>query len=156
MTRPVMLLDVDGVLNPFGASTCPDGYLEHEFYPGEGPERYCPGHGAWIAELTAAGDVHWASAWGEDANTLLIPLLGIDPLPVVPFPPLPFKPEDKVPAIAAAAGDRPAAWIDDNHTDAGRRWAAGRAAPTLLVSIDSAIGWTRDDVDRVLAWAREL
>lgn len=37
--------------------------------------------------------------------------------------------------------------------EAGRRWAAGRSAPTLLVSIDPAIGLTRADVDRVLAWA---
>ncbi|BCJ55485.1 hypothetical protein Asp14428_69600 [Actinoplanes sp. NBRC 14428] len=151
-----MLLDLDGVLNPFGATTCPDGYLEREFYPGEGPERYCPAHGAWIKELAAAGDLHWATAWGEDANTLFAPVLGVGPFPVVPFPPLPFPPEDKVPAIARAAGDRPAAWIDDNHTAAGRRWAAGRSAPTLLVPVDSALGWTRADVDRVLAWAGEL
>jgi hypothetical protein len=156
VSRPVLLLDLDGVLNPFAASTCPDGYVEHEFFPGEGPERYCPGHGAWIRELAAAGDLRWASAWGEDANRLLAPLLGVDPLPVVSFPPLPFPPEEKVPAIAAAAGDRPAVWIDDNHTDAGRRWAAEREVPTLLVPVDSAIGWTRDDVDRVLAWAGVL
>lgn len=156
MSRPVLLLDLDGVLNPFAASACPDGYLEHEFYPGEGPERYCPAHGAWIRELAAAGDLRWATAWGDDANKLLAPLLGVDPLPFVEFPPLPFPPEAKVPAIAAAAGDRPMAWIDDNHTDAGRRWAAGRTAPTLLVPVDSAIGWTRDDVDRVLTWAASL
>lgn len=151
-----MLLDLDGVLNPFGASTCPAGYVEHEFHPGEGPSRYCPGHGAWIRELAAAGDLRWASTWGDDANTLLAPLLGVDALPVVELPPLPFRPEQKVPAIAGAAGDRPVAWIDDNHTDAGRTWAAGRAEPTLLVPVDSAVGWTRADVDRVLEWARQL
>lgn len=75
---------------------------------------------------------------------------------MVSLPPLPFPPEGKVPAIAAAAGDRPAVWIDDNHTDAGRWWAAEREAPTLLIPVDSAIGWTRDDVDRVLAWAGAL
>ena len=151
-----MLLDLDGVLNPFGASTCPDGYVEHEFHPGEGPDRYCPAHGAWIAELAAVGDVRWASSWGDDANTLLAPLLGIEPLPVVRFPPLALRPEDKIPAIVEAAGDRPTAWIDDNHTDPGRRWAAARAAPTLLVPVDSAIGWTRPDIDRILAWAAAL
>jgi hypothetical protein len=156
VNRPVLLLDLDGVLNPFAASSCPDGYLEHEFFPGEGAERYCPDHAAWITELAAAGDLHWATAWGEEANTLFAVKLGIAALPVVPFPPLPFPPEGKVPAVAALVGDRPVAWIDDNHTDAGRRWAGERAAPTLLVPVDSAIGWTRDDVDRVLAWAVEL
>jgi len=155
VSRPVLLLDLDGVLNPFAASPCPPGYLEHDFYPGEDPVRYCPDHAAWITELAAAGDLRWATAWGEEANTLFAAKLGIDPLPVVTFPPIPFPPEGKVPAIAAAAGDSPTAWIDDNHTDAGRKWAAERAAPTLLVPIDSAIGWTRADVDRVLAWAAE-
>jgi hypothetical protein len=151
-----MLLDLDGVLNPFGASTCPEGYVEHEFYPGEGPERYCPAHAGWLKELAAAGDLRWATAWGDDANTRFAPVLGADPLPVVELPPLPYPPEAKVPAIAAAAGDGPVVWIDDNHTDAGRRWAAGRAAPTLLVPVDSAVGWTREDVDRVLDWVRDL
>jgi hypothetical protein len=74
----------------------------------------------------------------------------------VQFPPIPFPPEQKVPAIAAAAGDRPVAWIDDNHTDAGRKWAAGRDAPTLLVPIDPALGWTRAEVDQVLAWSADV
>jgi hypothetical protein len=61
-----------------------------------------------------------------------------------------------VPAVAAVVGDRPAAWIDDNHTEVGRRWAAERSAPTLLVSIDPAVGWTRAEVDRVLGWTAAL
>jgi hypothetical protein len=123
------------------------------FFEGEGPGRYCPAHGAWIGELAAAGELWWATGWGDHANEHYLPLLGAGPLPVVRFPPVPFAPELKVPAVAAVVGDRPAAWIDDNHTESGRRWAAGRAAPTLLVSIDPAVGWVRADVDRVLRWA---
>lgn len=150
---PLILLDLDGVLNPFAATTCPAGYREREFHPGEGPERYCPAHGGWIRELAAAADLRWATAWGDEANTIYGPAIGLArPLPFIEFPPPPFPPQHKAPAIAAAAGDRPLAWIDDNHTDAGRAWAAARTAPTLLVPIDPAIGWTRADVDRVLAW----
>jgi hypothetical protein len=76
----------------------------------------------------------------------------VQPLPVVQFPPVAFDPELKVPAVDAVAGNRPAVWIDDNHTAAGRRWSAARPAPTLLVAIDPAIGWTRADLDKVLAW----
>jgi hypothetical protein len=153
---PVLLLDLDGVLNPFAAPVCPDGYRERVFFDGEEPGRYCPEHGGWIRELAAAGELWWATGWGEHANELYLPLLGVDPLPVVRFPPVPFEPELKVPAVAAVVGDRPAAWIDDNHTPRGRRWAAERSAPTLLVSVDPAIGLVRADVDRVITWAADL
>jgi len=155
-STPVFLLDLDGVLSPFAAPTCPDGYQERVFFEGEEAERYCVAHGGWMRELATVGDLWWATGWGENANELYLPLLGVEPLPVVRFPPVPFEPELKVPAIDAVVGDRPAAWIDDNHTPAGRRWAAERGAPTLLVSIDPAIGWARTDVDRVLGWAERL
>jgi hypothetical protein len=31
---PLLLLDIDGVLNPFGAAGCPDGYAEHVLFAG--------------------------------------------------------------------------------------------------------------------------
>ena len=31
---PLLLLDVDGALNPFAAPACPPGYTEHDFFPG--------------------------------------------------------------------------------------------------------------------------
>ncbi|WP_307868463.1 hypothetical protein [Micromonospora sp. C95] len=153
---PVIFLDLDGVLNPFAAPTCPDGYQERVLFDGEDPQRYCLAHADWIRELAAAGELWWATGWGEAANDFYLPLLGVGPLPVVNFPPVPFDPELKVPAVDAVAADRPAAWIDDNHTPVGRRWAAARSASTLLVSIDPAVGWTRADVDRVAGWAATL
>ena len=155
-TTPILLLDLDGVLNPFAAATCPDGYQECVLFEGEDPQRYRRGHGEWIRELSTVAEVWWATGWGDHANELFLPLLGVDPLPVVRFPPVPFDPELKVPAVAEVAGDRPAAWIDDNHTPRGLRRAAARPAPTLLVSIDPAIGWTRADVHRVLDQATRL
>jgi hypothetical protein len=153
---PILLLDLDGVLNPFAAAACPEGYLEHVCFEGEDPQRYCPAHAGWIRELAAAGELWWATGWGDYANELFLPLLGVEPLPVVRFPAVPFEAEMKVPAVDLVAGDRPAAWIDDNHTPRGLRWAAARPAPTLLVSVDPAVGWTRSDVDNVLDWVSRL
>lgn len=67
-----------------------------------------------------------------------------------------LSPADKVPAIDAYVGDRPAAWIDDLLVEEAVVWAAGRRAPTLLVETDPTIGMTRDQVERLLAWAKEL
>jgi len=150
---PLLLLDVDGVLNPFGASACPAGYSEHDFFPGEEPVRLCAAHGPWLQELATRFRIVWATAWGDEANRLLAPLLQIPDLPVVAFPPVPFHPRDKLPAIISYAGDRPLAWIDDALPPEAHTWAASRSTPTLLVSIDPAEGLTRRVIDQVLRWA---
>jgi hypothetical protein len=151
--RPLLLLDVDGVLNPYGGE-CPAGFTEHVLFPAEiEPVRVCVEHGEWIAELAGAYEVVWATAWGEEANRLLAPLLGVPRLPVVPFPQPPFPADLKVPAIDALAGDRPAAWIDDLLGPAAYDWAARRAALTLLLPVDPLFGWNREIVERALEWA---
>lgn len=154
---PLLLLDVDGVLNPFAAEACPDGYEEFPFFPDEEPPiRLCQAHVAWLRELGGHFEIVWATGWGDEANRLIAPVLGLPRLAYIRFPPAPFEPREKVPAIAAYSGDRPAAWIDDALTPEARAWAAGRQAPTLLVDIDPALGLTRPAVDRALAWAAGL
>src|ERR1700689_4784255 len=76
---PLLLLDVDGVLNPFAAPACPPGYTEHEFFPGEEPVRLCSAHGPWLQELATRFQIVWATAWGADANRLLAPPWSISP-----------------------------------------------------------------------------
>jgi len=151
MTRPMLFLDVDGVLNPYAAAICPDGFIEHEVFPGEEPIRVNAGHGHWVSELLGLMDVCWATGWNDNANELLAPLLGLAAFPVVRMP-VPFRPAEKVARIAAHAGQRPAAWIDDIHTPEAYAWASERTAPTLLVTTDPAIGLTRESIERVLAW----
>ncbi|WP_326558034.1 HAD domain-containing protein [Micromonospora sp. NBC_01796] len=155
MNRPLLFLDIDGVLNPFDGP-CPAGFSEHDLFPGEESIRINPGHGAWITELTATFDVTWATSWNDDANRLLVPLLGISPLPVLTMPPVPFHPNAKVPLIAALAQDRPTAWIDDAHTHEARTWRDNRSAPTILVAADPAVGLTRAHVDQILTWSAGL
>jgi hypothetical protein len=152
-TRPLLLVDIDGVLNPYGAPGPPPGFVEHELFAGEEPVRVWAGHGDWLRELGSRFSLVWATAWGEEANRRLAPLLGLDPLPVIPFPPLPFPPEGKLPAVSQYVGAQPLAWIDDALTPEAHAWAAHRAAPTLLLDIDPAAGLTRAEVDQCLTWA---
>jgi hypothetical protein len=156
MARPLLLLDVDGVLNPYGAHTCPPGFTDHDLFPGEEPVRINPDHGPWIIELATTFDVTWATGWNDHANHLLAPLLRIPTLPVLAMPPAPFLPADKVGPIAALSQRRPAAWIDDLHTPEALAWRDARPAPTLLITTDPAVGLTRESVDRALTWARNL
>jgi HAD domain in Swiss Army Knife RNA repair proteins len=154
MTRPLLLMDVDGVLNPF--PNTPAGFREYDFFPeADGPVRLSALHRDWLHELASVYEVVWATGWGENANRVLAPFFGLPRLPVIPLPPR-FEPSDKVPAIDAFAGDRAAAWVDDIVTVDAREWAANRAFPMLLLEIDSAIGLRRSHVDRLLTWASAL
>jgi hypothetical protein len=150
---PLLLLDVDGVLNPYAAPACPPGYIEHDLFPGEEPVRLCPAHGPWLQELAARFQIVWATGWGDHANQLLGPLLRLPALPVVSFPPAPFDPRSKLPAIITYAGNRPLVWIDDMLQSEALDWAAKRTVPALLICIDPAEGLTRPVIDQALQWA---
>ncbi|HEV2368317.1 MAG TPA: hypothetical protein VGR90_00490 [Acidimicrobiales bacterium] len=63
-----------------------------------------------------------------------------------------FHPNLKIPAVESVAGDRPLAWIDDMFLPEAWTWAADRPQPTLLVSVDPALGLTEEIVDKLQAW----
>jgi hypothetical protein len=148
----VLLLDVDGVLNPY--PDCPHGFDEHELFPEDDePVRLASAHGEWLRQLAERFLLVWASSWGEEANRLLCPHFGLRELPVVPLPPAPFDPAAKVPAVDAFLGSRPAAWLDDIVTPEASLWASMRSQPTLLVEVEPSEGLTRPIVDRLVVWA---
>jgi hypothetical protein len=109
---------------------------------GREPVRLCEVHGRWPADLGRSFELVWATAWEDEANAFVAPVLNLPTLPVVRFPPLPFAPAEKVPAIEAFASDCPAAWVDDAHMPEAWDWAHSRSAPTLLVTADPSRGLT--------------
>jgi hypothetical protein len=154
--RPILLVDVDGVLNPWLAEDCPPGFGVYDFFPGE-RVLLSPGHGELLLSLAQAYELMWATAWEHRANRLICPVLALPQLPVIEFPldgrDLYFR---KLPAVIDAVGDRSCAWIDDEHQPDHYTWAERRAVPTLIVDIDPAEGLTSTVVARLAEWAAAL
>jgi hypothetical protein len=158
--KPILFVDVDGVISLFGFSPAA-GKAPGVFHWVDGVAHCIPaGAGAWLVRLAQTYELVWATGWETTANEHLLPLLD---LPFQELPCLTFggravfgSAHWKLDAITEYSGDRPLAWIDDNHDDACRLWALERRAPTLLVETRSSVGMTDDHVRRLEEWAAQL
>ncbi|OPC77404.1 hypothetical protein B4N89_43640 [Embleya scabrispora] len=170
--RPLLFLDVDGPLIPFGASAeqYPDGYPTYRLVS-ERPDAFAnpllarvdPAHGARLAALGC--DVVWATTWMHEANESVSPRIGLARLPVVTWP----ESVDgdahaeraglhwKTRALVAWAAGRPFVWVDDEIGDGDRGWvAAHHPAPALLHRVDAVHGLTAADYAVLGAWVAGL
>lgn len=80
--RPLLLLDVDGVLTVLGPAPA-EGILA-----GNGLPAFVQiAHGAprRLRQLSDHFDLIWATMWESEANELLAPALGLPSLPVISF-----------------------------------------------------------------------
>jgi hypothetical protein len=154
--RPLLFVDIDGVISLFG------------FPPHRRPA------GSWLdvggiphlISATAAehlqrlGDVFelvWCSGWEEKADEHLAHLFHLPARPpFLTFSAAPGSAHWKLDSIERHAGDRPLAWIDDTFDDSCRTWAAARPAPTLLVATDAAVGMELAHVVALERWAQAL
>ena len=110
--KPLLLLDVDGVLNPFRET--PEGYREYDLFTADDePVRLSPRHGSgWEnsrVRLRSYGHLRGARPPTNSSARSS----AFSALPVIAFPPVPFEPREKVPAVATFTADRAAAWVDD-------------------------------------------
>jgi hypothetical protein len=157
-SRPLLLVDVDGVISLFGFEPASPPSGTWQMVDGIA-HLLSADAGAHLRELSEAFELAWCSGWEEKANEYLPHALGLGE----PFPHLCFAPAVpathghwKLEAIDRYAGaDRPVAWIDDAHDARCRTWARERPGPTLLVTTDPPSGLTEEHVARLLAWAGE-
>lgn len=158
-TRPLLLIDVDGVLSLFGFEppapagtvwTTVDGF-PHALSATAGPR---------LVRLAETFECTWCTGWEERAEEQLPRLLGLPGgWPHLAFATLPSaSPRHwKLATIEAASGaDRPVAWLDDAFDGTCEAWAAGRPGPTLLVRTNPARGLLDEHVTRLESWARGL
>lgn len=140
--RGLLLLDVDGPLNPYNAKAWrrPDGYRSYRhtrdgrWYSGRDFRRHKgmrvwlnPEHGHQILELAADTKLQpvWATSWLGNANKLVSPAIGLPSLPVIDFPAEDLDRSGnaawlaegrwKYGGISSFVGHLPLAWLDDEH-----------------------------------------
>ncbi|MER7402592.1 HAD domain-containing protein [Streptomyces sp. NPDC000070] len=158
--RPLLFLDVDGPLIPFGnaqAAAAADASMPVD----QGNPlltRLDPGVGARLMALGCP--LVWASTWMEEANEIVAPRIGLPRLPVLEWPDdgageVPRGLHWKTRPLVEWADGRPFIWIDDEISDMDRLWvAASHPGPSLLHHVDPARGLEDSDFLTLAAWLR--
>jgi hypothetical protein len=157
MNKPILMVDIDGVISLFGFDPArpPAGRFELV----DGIAHFLSATaGEHLRRLSGTFELVWCTGWEEKANEYLPLALGLPG----PFPHLTFEravdranAHWKLAAIDAFAPScAPLAWIDDAHDQTCAEWASARSAPTLLVGTEPAIGLTDQHVADLLSWAR--
>lgn len=156
MIRPLLLVDVDGVISLFGFDVRRPPAGRWLWVDGI-PHYLSAAAGEHLRALAEVFELAWCTGWEEKAGEYLPTALGLP----WRLPHLCFGAADqaarahwKLAEIERFSGpDRPLAWIDDAHDDRCHVWAGARRAPTLLVGTDPAIGITAAHVDLLRSWA---
>jgi hypothetical protein len=168
--RPVIAVDVDGVLNPHQPGRAVALGYQPQHYDGPGPGGQPatgtvwlhPDHGIWLREVGGHADLVWCTSWGPVAADVIAPRLGLPDMPVLDvadFAGVRFGYQGNLGPLYAWTGDRPLAVLDDEFGGKDAALAEDctrRGRPTLHVGVDGATGLRRDHVEQILAWLPTL
>lgn len=158
MSRPILAVDVDGVISLFGYDE-PPGNTEARFELVDGM-LHCISlrAGERLQRLAEHFDLVWATGWEEKANYYLPQILGLAELPHLTFDGAARfgSAHWKLGPLQNYGHGRALAWIDDNFDDSCYEWSRRREESTLLVPTEPAIGLGEAETEALLAWARGL
>ena len=139
--RPILAVDVDGVISLFGFEEPPDRSLARfELIDGM---VHCIslGAGERLRRLAEHYELIWATGWEERANDVLPRILGLPELPVINFGgAAQFGTAHwKLEPLAETAEGRALAWIDDSFDESCYEWA--RRVPSRRCWCRPSRGW---------------
>lgn len=187
--KPLLLLDVDGPLNPWkqvgkrgrrggGGRRILPGYTAHDLrgvigFPDGLQVILNPAHNDALRALSETFTLIWATAWQEEANEFIGPLLGLRHLPVIEWPAHVVEDQRregrngswKTPWVsrwlAYYAPGIPWAWVDDEVNRYDRFWFAqhhygGDPGPHLIHRVEEGRGLVDDDFVLIRDWAASL
>lgn len=156
--RPILAVDVDGVLNALSKGRPPAGWADADV---QGYRiRHNPRHGRMLADLAGrcGAQLVWCTTWEKNAAAHIAPLVGLPPMPWVPLEPgLPdWRGQAKSiglikgDALMFWAGDRPTCWLDDE-------WDAPHSlydwqTPHLVIRVDGRAGLQQQHLRKAEQW----
>lgn len=161
--RPILAVDVDGVLNALSGGRPPTGWQDAKVMGLR--IRHNPSHGAQLLAVASerGAELTWCTTWEDLAVRLIAPLVGLPDLPWVPMEPgragLKFGQHrsigtTKAQAMAAYAGDRPFCWLDD-EPDAAAGLRSCRT-PHKVIRVDGRAGLQDHHLRRAGEWLASL
>ncbi|MFL5899680.1 MAG: hypothetical protein ACJ75S_00555 [Solirubrobacterales bacterium] len=158
MSRPILAVDVDGVISLFGFEEPPDrASAKFELVDGM---VHCISllAGDRLLRLSEHFELVWATGWEDKANDYLPNLLGLPELPHISFDGAARfgSAHWKLGPLDEYATGRAIAWIDDNFNEECVEWAEKREEPTLLVPTEPHLGIEEAHVKALRTWAQGL
>lgn len=168
--RPLLLIDVDGVLNPDASNNTMNKHNRRNEDQRFTLHRLAgfrvwlsPWHGEQLLALADRFELTWCTTWEHNANEWIGPHLGLPKLPVIEFDKtwaLPSRGDGtyfKTHEAVAYARGRPFAWVDDEISVYDEQYVADvHPAPAKLLRINPAAGLRQPDFDTLASWAASL
>jgi hypothetical protein len=180
MKKPILLLDIDGVLAPWPTKLGFDADT-HWHHEGMGVHMRRDLKDL-VKKLDVVAELQWGTAWQREANVHMLEHIGLTaPIPYIEFSDYegikgvtneekedgvyhifsgPDAPETwKLPWIERFCdknADRAIAWLDDEILPDAQAYAEAREAPTLFIKTDGTIGLTEDHIEEIEEWVAGL